>query len=99
MEVFAWPSREDFKRAFLALDLSETDVERADRNLTREELSYMERNATISPTEAYKNVMQAYYTKVYTLGQAPVNNLLSPIKWAEFIKAWKAGKFKSKPKK
>jgi hypothetical protein len=95
VEVYPWPSREDFKRAFLALDLNETDAERADRNLTREELSYLERNSQSSASENYKYVMQAYYTKLYTSGQAPVNNLLNPIKWAEFIDAWRKGKFSS----
>lgn len=99
VEVYPWPSREDFKRAFLALDLNETDAERADRNLTRDELSYLERNSQASHTENYKYVMQAYYTKIYTSGQAPVNNLLNPIKWAEFIDAWRKGKFSNNKKK
>jgi hypothetical protein len=99
VDVYPWPSREDFKRAFLNLDLNETDAERADRNLAREELTYLERNSAASSSENYKYVMQAYYTKIYTSGQAPVNNLLNPIKWAEFINAWRSGKFKNNPKK
>ena len=99
VDVHPWPSKEDFKRAFLALDLNETDVERADRNLTGEELSYIERTQPANAAENYRYVMQAYYTKVYTSGQAPVNNLMNPIKWAEFINAWRSGKFKSKPKR
>ncbi|MDI1354635.1 MAG: carboxypeptidase-like regulatory domain-containing protein [bacterium] len=98
VDVYPWPSKEDFKRAFLALDLRETDGERADRNLTREELSYMERTQGASASENYKYVMQAYYTKVYTSGQAPVNNLLNPIAWADFITAWRQGKFSTKKK-
>ncbi len=99
VEIYAWPSKDDFKRAFLALDLNETDAERADRNLTREELSYLERTQTSSASENYKYVMQAYYTKIYTSGQAPQNNLLNPIKWAEFINAWRSGKLSANPKK
>lgn len=99
VEVYSWPSKEDFKRAFLALDLKDTDMDRADRNLAREELSYLERTQPTSATENYKYVMQAYYTKIYTSGQAPVNNLLNPIKWAEFIDAWRSGKLSSTPKK
>ena len=44
VEVFPWPTREDFKRAFLSLDLNDTDAERADENLEREALTYLERN-------------------------------------------------------
>ena len=93
--VFPWPSRDDFKRAFLALDLKDTDVDRADRNLTREDLTYMERNATASASENYKYVMQSIYTKVYTSGQQPSISLLNPVAWAQFIKAWRDGKFKA----
>lgn len=99
VEIYAWPSKEDFKRAFLALDLNDSDGDRADRNLSREEMTYLERTQTASASENYKYVMQAYYTKVYTSGQQPMNNLLNPIKWAEFINAWRSGKLSANPKK
>lgn len=98
VDVYPWPSKEDFRRAFLALNLNETDAERADRNLTREELSYLERTQGANASENYKYVMQAYYTKIYTTGQAPVNNLMNPIAWADFISAWRKGKFSTKKK-
>jgi len=99
VEIYSWPTRDEFKRAFLALDLNDTDGDRADKNLNREELSYLERTQTASATENYKYVMQAYYTKIYTSGQQPMNNLLNPIKWAEFINAWRSGKLSTTPKK
>jgi hypothetical protein len=92
VDVFPWPSKEDFKRAFLALDLSDSDAERADRNLEREDLSYAERTQPANARENYRYVMQQYYTKVYTSGQSAQNNLMNPIKWAQFINAWKSGK-------
>ncbi len=96
IEIYPWPSKEEFKRAFLALNLNSTDIDRAENNLLRDELSYLERNQTSSSSENYKYVMQAYYTKIYSVGQQPMNNLLNPIKWAQFIDAWRKGKFKSK---
>jgi len=99
VDIYPWPSKEDFKKAFLALDLNETDAQRADQNLAREELSYMERTQPSSAAENYRHVMQTYYTKVYTSGQAPENTLMNPIRWAEFINAWRQGKFKSQKKK
>ncbi len=98
VEIYPWPSRDDFKRAFLALDLNDTDADRADRNLEREAMTYLERNQTASATENYKHVMQAYYTKIYTSGQQPSISLLNPVKWAEFIDAWRKGKFSNKKK-
>jgi hypothetical protein len=99
IDVYPWPSKEDFKRAFLALDLSDTDMDRADKNLQKEALTYLERNQTASASENYKYVMQAYYTKVYTTGQAPSMTLLNPVAWAQFIDAWRKGKFSNKKKK
>ena len=96
IEIYPWPSKEEFKHAFLALNLNLTDIDRAENNLQRDELSYLERNQTASSSENYKYVMQAYYTKIYSVGQQPMNNLLNPIKWAQFIDAWRKGKFKSK---
>jgi hypothetical protein len=101
VDVYPWPTREDFRRAFMALNLNESDAERADRNMSRNELSYLERTQPTSPTESYKYVMQSYYTKVYTAGQSPQMQLLNPVAWAEFIDAWRKGKLgkKSQPKK
>lgn len=98
VDVYPWPSKEDFKRAFLNLDLNETDAQRADRNLEREDMTYMERTQPASAAENYRYVMNTYYTKVYTAGQSPQNNLLNPLKWAEFVSAWRQGKFSSKKK-
>ncbi len=97
--VFPWPSKEDFKRAFLALDLKDTDAERADRNLVREDMTYLERNASASSTENYKYMMQNIYTKVYSAGQQPSISLLNPVAWAKFIQAWRDGKYKTDAKK
>ncbi len=94
VEVYPWPSKEEFKRQFLALDLNETDYDRADKNMNQQALTYIERNMTISGSEAYKNVQQNYYTRVYTMGQQPQIQLLNPIAWAQFIDSWRK---KNKP--
>jgi hypothetical protein len=99
INIYPWPSKEDFKRAFLALDLNETDADRAARNIESEASTYLERNQTASASENYKYVMQAYYTKIYTMGQQPSISLLNPVAWASFIDAWRKGKFSDKNKK
>ncbi len=89
VDVYPWPTKEEFKKAFLALDLNETDYDRADKNLNKQALSYIERNMTVSGSETYKNVQQNYYTKVYTAGQQPQIQLLNPVAWAQFIDSWR----------
>jgi len=98
VEVFPWPSKEDFKRAFLALNLNDTDIDRAEKNLKRETLTYLERNAPASASENYKYMMLALYTKAYTAGQQPSMSILSPLAWAQFIDAIKKGKYSKKKK-
>lgn len=99
VDVYPWPSREDFRRAFLALDLKDTDYERAERNMNKETLTYLERTQGNDAASNYKVAMQNYYTKVYTSGQSPSIKLLDPIAWANFIDAWRKGKYSSKKKK
>lgn len=96
VDVYPWPSKDEFEKAFLNLDLTETDYDRAAKNLDRNEMSYMERNMKLDPQANYRMAMQQYLTKVYTAGQYPVNNLLNPIAWAQFVDAWRQGKFKKK---
>ncbi|HWY13243.1 MAG TPA: hypothetical protein VN026_18065, partial [Bacteroidia bacterium] len=96
IDVYPWPSKEDFKKAFLNLNLSETDYDRAYKNLDKEQLSYGERNLRMDAQANYKYAMQQYLTKVYTAGQYPTISLLNPIAWAQFIDAWRKGKFKKK---
>jgi hypothetical protein len=99
VEVFPWPTREEFKKAFLSLNLKDTDIDRAEKNLQRDAQSYLERNQTTSASENYKYVMLAYYTRAYTMGQQPSISLLSPIAWATFIDNIKKGKYNDKKKK
>ncbi|MDI9340697.1 MAG: carboxypeptidase-like regulatory domain-containing protein [Sediminibacterium sp.] len=96
VDVYPWPSREDFRRAFLALDLKDTDFERAERNMNKETLTYLERTQGNDAAANYKVAMQNYYTKVYTSGQSPSIKLLDPIAWANFIDAWRKGKYSKK---
>jgi hypothetical protein len=98
VSVYPWPSKEEFKKAFLNLDLSDTDYERAAKNLDRKELSYNERNFKPDAMASYQYAMQQQLTKMYSLGQYPTINLLNPIAWAQFIDAWRKGKFKNKDK-
>ncbi len=96
VDIYPWPSKEEFKKAFLNLNLNETDYDRAAKNLDRNDYTYAERNLKMDAQANYRYAMQQYLTKVYSAGQYPVNNLLNPIAWAQFIDAWRQGKFKKK---
>ena len=46
--------------------------------------------------ENYKIAMQQQAQRISYAGQAPPQNIFSPIAWAQFIKAWQSGAYKKK---
>lgn len=97
--VYPWPTKEQFKSAFLALQLPEDDLARAEKNMVRADMKERMIGMANDASFNYLNTMQQYQSKLYYAGQLPPNNLLNPIAWAKFIKAWKNGDFKNKNNK
>ena len=96
VNVFPWPSKEQFKKAILNLDLSDTDIERAYKNMNNEDVRASIVGGKMDAAANYRFKMQQQYTKLYTAGQYPSINLLNPVAWAQFIDAWRKGKLKIK---
>jgi signal peptidase I len=92
--VYPWPSKEDFKTAFLKRNVANTDLDRAKQNLAAEQMRELVRGVSMDAYGNYRYAMQQQYNKMYYMGQYPPNNLLNPLAWAQFIKALKAGKLK-----
>jgi hypothetical protein len=97
-EVYPWPTKEQFKHAFLALKLPDDDLTRADRNMDRADMKERAAGMAMDAGLNYMYTMQQYQSKLYYAGQLPPNNLLNPIAWAKFIQAWQNGDFKNKDK-
>lgn len=96
VEVFPWPSKEEFKQAFLNLDLNDDDYARASRNMDRADIKEQMIGMAMDASLNFKYSSQQQQSRLYYSGQYPPNNLLNPIAWAKFIKAWKKGDFKKK---
>ena len=96
VDVFPWPSKEQFKRAILNLDLSDTDIERAAKNIDNEDVRSSIKGGTMDAASNYRFKMQQQYTRLYQAGQYPSVSLLNPVAWAQFIDAWRKGKLKIK---
>ncbi len=90
--VYPWPSKEDFKAAFLKRNVANTDLDRAKQNLAAEQMRELIKGVSMDAYGNYRYAMQQQYNKMYYMGQYPPNNLLNPLAWAQFIKALKAGK-------
>jgi hypothetical protein len=94
--IFPWPTYEDFKRAFANLVLPEDDYDRARKNLDPEEIRMAVANYPMDGRMNYNNYIENQTSKLYYFGQQQPFNILNPFAWAQFIKAWKDGKFKNK---
>jgi signal peptidase I len=94
VDIYPWPSKEDFKADFLSRNVANTDLDRARKNLAAEEMRELIKGVSMDAAGNYRYAMQQQYNKMYYMGQYPPNNLLNPIAWAQFIKALKAGKLK-----
>lgn len=94
--VYPWPSREQFREAFLNADIPNDDLNRAQKNLDPKVLALKQDAYEIGAGVNFKMQMQQISSQLYYAGQAPPNNLLNPIAWAKFIQAWKNGDFKRK---
>ena len=94
--IYPWPTRDQFKKAFLKLDVPSNDYDRAQKNLEEAEMRELAKGISMDAQGNYRYAMQQQYTKLYYAGQYPPNNLLNPVAWAKFIKSWKEGKLKRK---
>jgi hypothetical protein len=94
--IYSWPTREQFRQAFLNMDNMNDDMARAQKNLAQEEMEIISMNMGMSSQENFKNTMQQYQTRMYYAGGRPPITIMDPLKWAEFVKAWKRGDFKDK---
>ena len=95
-EIFPWPSKEQFKQAFLDLNLPDDDMARATKNMAHADIKEKMVGMAMDASLNYKNATKQYQSKLYYAGQTPPNNLLNPIAWAKFIQAWQNGDFKQK---
>lgn len=94
--VHPWPTQEQFREAFLKLDIPNDDIAIARKNLS---IEAMEEQYEAMPMTAQMNFtlqMQERSYQIYHAGQYRPNNLLNPFAWASFIEAWKRGDFKRK---
>ncbi len=90
---YPWPSKEQFAESFVNLDVSDYGYAAAAKNMRDQEMILRMNNVSNDAYLAYKWEMYQQQQRLYYAGQAPAINLLNPIAWAQFIKAWKSGAF------
>jgi hypothetical protein len=93
--IFPWPTLEEFKRAFVETKIPDDDLERARKNLLSADIRMRAEEYQMDASMNYRNYIDNQTSKLYYFGQTQPITILNPFAWAKFIKAWKAGKFKS----
>jgi hypothetical protein len=96
INIFAWPTKEQFKKAFLDLHPKEDDLDRARKNLAYNNMRELYNNMPMDGSMNYKYAMDQRFTQLYSSGMYPSYSILNPIAWAQFIDAWKRGDFSNK---
>jgi hypothetical protein len=96
--IYAWPTKEEFRMAFINFNIPDDDLEIARKNLARYELAVRTEEISVPMDGAmnYRNYINQTTDKLYYAGQTQPISLLNPFAWAQFIKAWQEGKFKRK---
>ena len=92
--IKVWPSYEQFKQAFLNVDIKDSDLARAKKNLDHDILREQALNLHLGELGNQKYMLNQETARLYSIGQLPANNYLNPAAWRRFIKAWKDGEFK-----
>jgi CarboxypepD_reg-like domain len=94
--IKARPTRAQFERDFLNADVPDDYITIARKNNNEATRRILVANMPVDGREASSQVLRQQSNKAYYAGQAPPMNIFNPFAWAEFIKAWKRGDFKSK---
>lgn len=89
------PTREQFERDFANTKIPDDMYETARQNTEQERLNAIMATLPADSREAVQRQMRANANKYYSQGQMPQMNIFNPLAWADFIKAWKRGDFKS----
>jgi hypothetical protein len=96
--IYPWPTKDQFRQAFLNLQVPDNDMERARRNMALEDMRDLMINMPMDGSGNYKALMLERQNQRYMAGQYPSISLLNPIAWAKFIEAWQRGDYKRKKK-
>lgn len=92
--IYPWPSREAFAQAFVEMNPYDDEMLRAQKLLSGKSLESLASNVSGDASLSYGNAINQMNTRIYTMGQSPVNNLMNPYAWASFLQKWRSGELK-----
>ncbi|MEP7323493.1 MAG: carboxypeptidase-like regulatory domain-containing protein [Saprospiraceae bacterium] len=96
--IYPWPSKENFKLEFLALDVSDKMREIAAKNLADNVMANLRKSLPRDGGENFSTYQRQVVQSYYYAGQYKPINLFNVVAWKKFFDAWKKGDFKKKKK-
>lgn len=96
--IYPWPTADEFRDAFLSLEIPTDDLERARKNLDLAELRMRAEFLAMDGGENYRQVIAQKQQELYYSGQYPSYTIMNPVAWMKFFEAWKRGDFKRQDK-
>jgi len=92
--IYPWPNIDEFKQAFLELDIPDDQQTIARKNLEHQKLREIAKTLPLDGVEATQQYLREESKKYTYMGQYAPNHLLNPFAWIQFFKALKEGKLK-----
>jgi hypothetical protein len=92
--IYPWPSKEAFAQAFVDMDPYEDALLRAQRQLSGRSLEALAGKVSGDASIASSYALTQNNTRLYNMNQSPVNNLMNPFAWAQFLQKWRTGELK-----
>lgn len=97
VEVYPWPSKEQFAEAFVTLKIDNDAINKAKERLSPQEMAFIYGDISSDASLSYKTQSQQYLNQIYYRGQQAPNNLLNPLAWSNFLKSLNNGDLKITP--
>jgi hypothetical protein len=97
--ILPWKTYEEFREAFLNLELPDNDLKRAYRNIALIKTQMYIASDKPDPEMNYQYMLKEQYNQLYSKGQIPYYSIFNPLRWVEFFKYLEEGRFKNKNKK
>lgn len=94
-----FPTRDQFKEAFLNFQIKDDDLEKARMNLQAIDYYRNVKELDVDARSAYNSFSNQRNTQIYNKGLAPYSNIANPMAWFQFIQSWKKGELEVKKKK
>ena len=92
--IYPWPTRDQFRHAFIHTDVPSDDYDRAMRNLAHAEMRERFRKMPMDGSMNFRQYVQQHADRMYYAGQSPPIRLFDPFAWAQFVEAWRDGRFR-----